>query len=400
MNRRFSIIGAGMGQPESLTGQARAALENADIALSTERLAQNLSAIRPVEACAMGEMAARAISSNTAHAAILVSGDTGFFSAARTLCDALAPFGAVEMYCGQSSMQYLCARLGTSYDDVYFLSLHGRQGSILGPVSFHKKVFALTGGAWSASGLCAELARAGLGDARAVIGENLGAGDERILSGTAAELAQVSCGSLAVLLVENEHASEPYQPVFDRDMTRGDVPMTKQEVRWVAASMLSVKPHDIVYDIGAGTGSVSMELARRAPDGMVYAIERKPEGLALIEQNRVALGCYNVIPVAGLAPDALEALPTPDAVFIGGSGGELPEILSMLRARNPHVRVVVSAIAVETLALAQQTMKEQGFEDLEIVQLSAARGRKVGGYTLMTANNPVFLLAGGGNDEA
>ena len=129
---------------------------------------------------------------------------------------------------------------------------------------------------------------------------------------------------------------------------------------------------------------------------MVYAIERKDAGLSLIEQNRLALGAGNVIPVSGYAPEALEGLPTPDAVFIGGSGGELPEILAVLKQRNPHVRVCISAIALETMSCALESLKKLEFSNIEVCQISAARGRQVASYTMMTANNPVFLISGGG----
>lgn len=399
MKRRFTILGAGMGQPEHLTGEARAALCAADLALSTPRLARSLSALRPVTACATGEVAQTAIAAALPHVAIVVSGDTGFFSLTRSIADSLRAHGEVSILCGQSSMQYFCARLGTAYDDAAAVSLHGRPGSLVGAVSYHKKVFALTGGAQNAQALCRALTEAGLGFVRVARGENLGAPDETIVTGTAAELAALPCGSLAVLLLENDRAADARRALRDTDFVRGETPMTKQEVRWTAVNLLDVRETDVVYDVGAGTGSVAIELARHAARGTVYAVERKPEGLRLIEENRVKLGAYNVVPVNGRAPEALAALPAPDAVFIGGSGGELPEILRQIREKNPAVRVCVSAIALETLALAQESFKTMGFCNSAVCQIAAARGRRVGAYTMMTANNPVFLLTGGGRDD-
>ena len=172
--------------------------------------------------------------------------------------------------------------------------------------------------------------------------------------------------------------------------------MTKQEVRWAAVNLLDIKPHDIVYDVGAGTGSVSIELAKHAERGLVYAIEKKEEALELIEQNRKALGAFNVIAVNGYAPEVFTDLPIPDAAFIGGSSGELPEILTLLKKANPTIRVCISAIALETMALALECLKRLGYANLEVCQISAARGRMVASYTMMTANNPVFLLTAGG----
>lgn len=398
--RHFIIIGAGFGTEASLTGEAKAALLAADCAFGTPRLAGTLSGLRQVESCPFSALAARAREADAGHIALLVSGDPGFFSAARSLREALLPFGKVETLCGVSSLQALCARIGERWEDALLLSLHGREGSLLGAASYHKKVFALTGGQKRANAICRELAEAGLGALRVAVGENLGAADEAVFQGTAEEAAARDCGGLAVLLVQNDHLADASRALFDRDFTRGGVPMTKQEIRWTAAALLSPRPTDTIYDIGAGTGSVALELGRRAYRGLVYAVERRPEALALIEQNRQALGGFNVLPVAGAAPEALAPLPKPDAAFIGGSAGNLGEILRLLKDKNPDVRIVVSAISLETLEAARRGLSELGFAEVEVCQIASARGKAVGSYTMLTANNPVFLISGGGPRRA
>ena len=393
MERRFFIIGAGMGTRDSLTGEALAALDAADAVFATARLAGLRT---DAVSCPLGQLADRAIASGASSAALLVSGDVGFFSAAPGLRQALLPHGAVTLYCGLSSMQVFCARLGLPYDDVLPVSLHGRCGSMLGPVSYHKRVFALTGGENRADRLCAGLAEAGLGHLPAYLGENLGAADERIISGTVSSLADAACGDLAVLLVENPAAVNPAAPIRDGQLTRGRVPMTKEEVRWVALAKLAVQPHDTVWDVGAGTGAMTLELARRACYGVTYAVERNPDALALLRENREKLGGYNIRVVPGLAPDALAALPAPDCVFVGGSGGALQSILQMVREKNPLARVAVTAVSLETAGEALTALRRSGFAGLETVQLAAARGQTAGGHTLMLANNPVYLFTGGG----
>lgn len=398
--RHFTIIGAGLGAADGLTGEARAALLAAERVFGAERLAGQLSGLRKIEPCPFSSLAARAKEAGASRVALLVSGDPGFFSAAQSLREALLPFGEVETFCGVSSLQAFCARLGERWDDAAFVSLHGRAGSLLGTASYYKKVFALTGGERRANALCRELARAGLGNLPAALGENLGTAEERVFRGTVEEAAALECGDLAVLLVQNLHPAESSRALFDRDFARGGVPMTKQEVRWAAAALLSPRPADTIYDIGAGTGSVALELGRRAHQGLVYAVERKPEALALIEQNRRALGGFNVLPVEGSAPEALEALPKPDAAFIGGSAGNLDEILRLLKGKNPDVRIVVSAISLETLEAARRGFSALGFSETEVCQIASARGKGVGGYTMLTANNPVFLISGGGPRRA
>lgn len=394
MSRKFYIIGAGMGAPDILTGEAAHALAASDAVFATQRLT---AVCDRAVVCPFDQLAARAAASDAPTVSVLVSGDVGFFSAAGRLREQLAPHGEVRLVCGLSSMQYFCAKLGVSYDDACVRSLHGRAGSILGAVSYHKKTFVLTGGENTAPKVCKTLADAGLGGLTVHLGENLGAADERIETATAGTLAAEACGNLAVLLIEHPDAANASEPVRDGMLIRAKVPMTKEEVRWVSVSRLAVQPHDTVWDVGAGTGAVTLELARKASDGLVYAVERKLEAVALLHENRRRLGGYNVQIVEGAAPDALEALPAPDCVFVGGSGGAMRRILEIAKQKNPAVRVVVNAIALETLHETQAALSAIGFADVEITQLSAARGRSVGAYTMMTANNPVFILSGGGN---
>lgn len=395
MNRIFSIIGAGMGTPDTLTAEARRALDEADAVFATARLAAlNAKAV----VCPFGELAARAVQADGGAIAVLVSGDVGFFSAAARLREQLTPHGEVRLICGLSSLQYFCAKIGVPYDDICVRSLHGRAGSILGAVSYHKKVFALTGGTQNAQMMCRTLSDAGLGGLTVHLGENLGMKIERIAHGTAAELAEQPCGDLAVLLIEHPDAVNAAAPLRDSMFTRAKVPMTKEEVRWTACGRLAVQPGDTVWDVGAGTGAMTLELARRACDGMVYAVERDADALALLDENRRKLGGYNVQIVAGRAPEVLEALPAPDCVFVGGSGGEMRRILALAKEKNPAVRVVVTAIALETLEEARRALIDLGFAGVEVSQMAASRGKAVGPYTMMTALNPVFILSGGGQD--
>lgn len=395
MSRTFYIIGAGMGTSDTLTSEARRALDEADAVLATARLA---ALDEKAVVCPFGELAARAVQDGGNAVAVLVSGDVGFFSAAARLREQLLSYGDVRLICGLSSLQYFCAKVGVPYDDACVRSLHGRAGSILGAVSYNKKVFVLTGGAQNAQTVCRTLADAGLGELTVHLGENLGMETERVVHGTAAELADQLCGDLAVLLIEHPGAVNAAEPLRDSMFTRAKVPMTKEEVRWTACARLAVQPRDTVWDVGAGTGAMTLELARRACDSLVYAIEYKPDALDLLGENRRKLGGYNMQIVEGRAPDALEALPAPDCVFVGGSGGELRRILAVAKVKNTAVRVVVTAIALETLEEARRALVELGFANVEVSQLAASRGKAVGSYTMMTALNPVFILSGGGQD--
>jgi len=177
----------------------------------------------------------------------------------------------------------------------------------------------------------------------------------------------------------------------DGEFLRDRTPMTKQEVRAAILSKLAVGPEDLCWDIGAGTGSVSVELALQTRQ--VWAAEQKPEALALAEKNRRRFCAWNLRLVAGAAPEILAGFPKPDAVFVGGSGGRLAEILQAADRANPEARICVSAIALETLERAAGVLRAQG-RQVEITQISISRARAAGDKHLLLAQNPVFLITG------
>ena len=225
------------------------------------------------------------------------------------------------------------------------------------------------------------------------IGENLGTGEEQIHRGTAKDYVNFKFSSLSVLLAEKAPRFPDQGPgIRDDYFERAEkIPMTKREIRAVALSLLNVGEEDVCWDIGAGTGSVSIELALRA--GAVYGIERDDEALMLAERNRRKFGAWNLKLIRGQAPEALEGLPTADRVFIGGSGGHLREILGSVGEKCPQAEICVSAITLETLHTAVAFLEKAGYRT-EVLQLTASRSRTAGGMHMMTALNPVFLISG------
>lgn len=178
----------------------------------------------------------------------------------------------------------------------------------------------------------------------------------------------------------------------DTAFSRDGTPLTREEVRVVALAKLRLPPAGVFWDIGAGTGSVAVEAARLMPRGKVFAVEAREERVGLIAANRERFGLTNLTVVAGEAPAALSALPRPDRVFVGGSGGRLPEILAYLRELLPATgRLAVSAVTLETLAAAAGVLRWPGWQG-EIIGLSVVRGEKVGERTLLRGGNPVFLV--------
>ena len=169
--------------------------------------------------------------------------------------------------------------------------------------------------------------------------------------------------------------------------------MTKENIRHLSVMKLGLTEGATVYDIGSGTGSVACEIAAQSNSIKVYAIEKKEEACSLIEQNAAKFGLSNIQIVQGLAPEALEGLEPPTHAFIGGSSGELREILTALNKAGGSVRVVINAVSLETIAEIQRALEDFGTRDLSIEQISVSRSRELGSYHLMTAENPVMIAS-------
>jgi precorrin-6Y C5,15-methyltransferase (decarboxylating) len=182
--------------------------------------------------------------------------------------------------------------------------------------------------------------------------------------------------------------------ISDSEFIRGNVPMTKEEIRIVSLSKLGISNDSIVYDIGAGTGSIAVTAAYSCPSARVYAFEKNPEAVELIKQNRDKFGVNDNLYI--IEGDALinlkESIPAPTHVFIGGSGGRLLEIVKLVREKNDKVRFVVNAITLETMnnCLALSEIYEE-YADMEIIQMGISRGRKAGGLHMMFAENPIYI---------
>lgn len=385
------------GAAETLTGEAKEALEQAELIIGAPRLLESL----PVAENQTRAASARADETLTLlqgggaeRACVVYSGDTGFFSGAKRLVPLLREAGIPHRVLpGISSAQLFAARLGEPWQDWSLRSAHGVDCDVAAALMEGKKTFFLTGGEQTPSSLCRALADAGLGALRVTVGEKLSYPDERVVSMTARECAEREFAPLSVLLADA--APKPYERaggIPDEEFVRGAVPMTKQEVRAAILAKLGVKPDDTVWDVGAGTGSVSVELALAARHGRVFAVEYKDEACALVEQNRERFGAWNLRLARARAPEALEALPAPDAVFVGGSEGALAEIVDAALQKNPSARLCVSAIALETLSAALDTFIARGLA-AEVAQISVSRARAGEKLHLLLANNPVFLIS-------
>ena len=181
--------------------------------------------------------------------------------------------------------------------------------------------------------------------------------------------------------------------IEDDEFIRGRVPMTKQEIRIMTLAKAHIAPEAVVLDIGAGTGSLSIEAARQASRGHVYALEKNPEGVQLIKQNQAKFGVSNLTVLQAEAPDGIGGLPVCDAVFIGGSGRRLPDILEAADEKlREGGRIVLNCITIQTLSVCLSYMRQKENYSYEAMQMQVNRLEKLGGYDMAKAINPIYIV--------
>lgn len=390
---KVKIIGIGMGSEKNLTAEAAEAIKAADVLIGARRMLEPFKALgKPMLEEYRSEEISRFLEENEYQSpAVLVSGDCGFFSGARKLT-ALLKDADTELICGIASPVYFLSKLKKDWSDCHFVSLHGQNGNIVRSVCAHEKTFFLLGGSLGASDVCKKLCDYGMGDISLYIGENLGSESEKITSGKACEIVGLSTCGLSVMLAENpDYERQIPSGIDDEEFIRGKVPMTKKEVRAITVSGLEIGKNDLCWDIGSGTGSVSVEMAVRCENGTVHAVEKNPEAAALTAENSRKFGCDNIEIHEGEAAEIVGELPPPDCVFIGGSSGKIGEIVGAALDKNSNVRLTITAVSLETLVQATEAFDKLGMKS-EITQIAVTRTRKVGNHTMLTAENPIYII--------
>ncbi len=392
--RRISLIGIGLGG-NTMTMEAKEAISEADVVIGAKRMLET-SDVRdkPTYEGYLPKDVMDFIESNPGYVniAVLLSGDVGFYSGAKGLIKAIDNERYdVDVICGIPSMVYFFSRIGRSWDDAHLISSHGRSMNTINHISRYPKVFTLLSSSDELNSILSDMCYFGLDDVNVVVGCDLNSDDERIIEGRPSELHGTEFGKLNVALFENDNVIERTECIPDDQFIRGDAPMSKSEVRSLSVMKLNCDAYSVIYDVGAGTGSVSVELALRAIDGTVYAIEKEHEAIGLIEENRRRFKVQNIIPIEGTAPEVLIDLPSPTHVFIGGSSGNLKEIISCILNKNPHVRIVMNAVTIETLSEIMEVIRSFGLIEEETICLSVDRMKKVGRYHMMDAQNPVYI---------
>lgn len=416
------LAGIGMGSRDTQTQEVQHAIETADILLGAERMIEGYSAKIEKQPYYMAaqilpyleklqeseELAQR----GTLRVTVLFSGDTGFYSGCRKMYVALQEAitagrlnAKVRILPGLSSVVSLAARVGESYEDAAILSMHGKKLKRLSAtVESREKVFLLTSGSEDIRKIGRLLAEAGLTDCEVIAGYQMSYPEESIRILTPEQCEEITEEGLYTCLIRNPHPHPGRlthgraDSCFLRDAsgTEGNLrrtPMTKEEVREVSICKLHLTNGAVVYDIGSGTGSVAIEIAGVSGQVQVYAIERKTEAVELLRKNREHFHMDNIEIIEAPAPEGLEELPVPTHAFIGGSGGRLMDILQVLYRKNPHIRIVINAISMETIAELKEVLEAFPVEDEEILQMQVNRVKKLGSYHLPQAENPVWICS-------
>ncbi len=401
----LSIVGIGPGSADYFMPAARKKMMSAHTVIAARRILPMLEEVcgeTQTQFVAMGKIKETFEQIDTLlrqdrDVALVVSGDPLMYSLYKTICnDEISQDWNMEIIPGIGSLQMLGAAFGETMEDAQIVSVHGRKksaGSVALCVTENPKVFFLCSKEQGPGWLSQIMLDYHLDHVTVYAGANLSYEDQMLVSGSPEEMVQGEYPSLCVAMIKNPNPRQVVRPCFlsDSDFERGKTPMTKEEIRVLILHKMKLHPDDVVWDIGAGTGSVSIECARQVPFGAVHSVERDETAVGLIEKNKEKFGTDHLMVYHGDAAEQVKNLPMPDKVFIGGSGGKLEQIMETIAAFHNKVRVTVSAVTLETIAEAHEMLGKYD-PDYDVIQATVGRGRKIGNYHIMDTNNPVMIF--------
>ncbi|MDY6316159.1 MAG: precorrin-6Y C5,15-methyltransferase (decarboxylating) subunit CbiT [Oribacterium sp.] len=443
--RTINLIGVGPGSPELVTRQAVLAMLSSDVIIGAKRAldtaeeamqqaiahgekTENNGALEAAPAeenfrisdtgVAMLTSARTADIMNyiTAHPKMKVvstvfTGDTSIYSEAKALRAWLAHRKNTEPeaeqfevlnYPGVSSIQYFLSKRGISMADVHLVSLHGQQRDVIPVIRENQFVCVLLGDEENAARIAKRLVQFGLNDIKITIGERLSFPDEDFTTGSPREIRKQKFDRMAIALFENDNFRHPIKSFGigdDKFFEDEPIQVTSRDVRALSLCRLTLHDNSIVYDIGAGTGSVSVEAALSCPEGKVFAVECNEDAAMLIERNRYKFQIDNICVVRGVAPACLKnpedpkGFPTPDAVFIGGmrSRENLSEIVDWAIGENPHVIIVINSETLEAMSEILKIEKRLTDYQFEMVEISSTSLERRGSFHTYRAEDPVTI---------
>jgi precorrin-6Y C5,15-methyltransferase (decarboxylating) len=405
---KIHIIGVGSDGLAGLTARARELLTSADLVLGSDHTLSLVPETR-AEHFPIGpdlQEGVRLLETNFGRKRMVVvaSGDPLFYGVARYLCDRLGK-ERFEVLPHVSSMQLAFARIKESWEEAYLTNLATHPLAIvLDRLRVAEIVGLFTSEAEGPPTIARELLARGIDYFRAYVCENLGAPDERVTQGELAEIQEMEFAPLNVMILKRKPGRPDQQRLGGRFRVFGNPDdlfaqsrpksglITQAEVRAIALSQLDVQPGSIVWDVGAGSGSVAIEAARLAQPGKVFAIEQEAADYHLILANAETFGVRNLTAVHGIAPAVFSELPPPDGVFVGGTGHEIGRMLEVAYlALRPGGRMVVNVATLETLSATYEALKELA-SPVHVLLINVARGTEQLETLRFEAVNPTFLL--------
>ena len=397
MSNKLFVVGAGPGNQSYMTEAAKDVLRASDCVVAAERHLplvswhSNVILLKNFEETM--KKAERELEKGSV--SFLVSGDPGIYSLL-PLLKVKFPSRRIDVLPGISSLQCLCASASETWNGSAILSGHGkeiRESVILETADSNRSTVFFCGNDKNPSWLCSLLAEK-LPHVKVTVGENLSYENERITCGSPADLKDKNFDSLSIALIinENPYVREEGRP-RDCDFIRTDVPMTREEVRSVIIDKLRLKKDSVIWDIGSGTGSISIAAALECPMGEVHSVECLHEASELEKLNIDKFHIFNIKVHEGMAAEVIKNLPLPSHVFIGGSGRELCNILSHISSLQGGIRIVVSGVTLRTIANASELLSGGDYSDFDCIQLNVSRAKKIGSSTIMAAQNPIMIMS-------
>lgn len=326
--------------------------------------------------------------------AILASGDPLYFGIGKRIIEF---FGKekVKIFPDLSSLQKATSLIKENWWEIPSLSFHSRPFEpelLLTKLYAHQKLAILTDKVNTPSVIANYLRERGIEDEIKIwVFEKLGSEEERFFCGNCSEIAQKSFGEPNLLILSLKTKKEYTFGLEEKEIFHSKGMITKDEIRAVALHRLRIPKNGVIWDIGAGSGSVSLECALLSSELKIYAIEREASACELIRQNIEKFKVFNIKVVKGIAPEILTDLEKPDRVFIGGSGGRLREILLFLESLNKRLLLVLTAISLETLNLSLNFFKEKNWK-FEVSQIGVSKIEPLGNNFVFKSQNPIFVI--------
>ena len=413
----FDIIlaGVGMGSEHSLTKEVHREIQSADILLGAQRMIAGYhpniekrpyyqaEQIIPYLEGWKNDVCGNA----RVKVVVLFSGDSGFYSGCKNMYQSLMTEietgrlnAVITVMPGISSISYLASRIGESYHDAAICSMHGKElNNLTWKIREQKKTFLLMSGVSDIHKLGYLLEKEGLSHCTVIAGYQLSYPQQQIMELTPKQCLEIEQEGLYTCCIKNPlvKSRRLTHGKADKEFFRDRVPMTKEEIRAVSICKLRLCEDSVVYDIGSGSGSVAIEIAELSDLIQVYAIEKKPEAISLIERNLDLFYLNNVESnikvIQAEAPEGLSGIPAATHAFIGGSGGKLKKILAALYQINQEMRIVINAISMETICEIKEILSIYPIQDEEVIQIQINRAKPAGAYHLMQAENPIWICS-------